>query len=64
MDCLNYADITIRHHFFQPLRELNNPGVIATTTSFINDENPFQFGPPGSGQNGGPGGRPAGGGGG
>ena len=25
MACLNYADITIRHHFFQPLRELNNP---------------------------------------
>ncbi len=38
-----------------------NDRVIATTTSFINDENPFQFGPPGSGQDGGPGGRPGGG---
>ena len=37
-----------------------NDRVIATTTSFINDENPFQFGPPGDGENGGPGGRAGG----
>ena len=39
-----------------------NDRVVGTTASFINDENPFQFGPPGDGQDGGrPGGRPGGG---
>jgi len=34
--------------------------VVGTTATFINDENPFQFGPPSDGEGGGPGGRPGG----
>ncbi len=32
--------------------------VVGTTATFINDENPFQFGPPSDGESGGPSGRP------
>lgn len=35
--------------------------VVGTTVSFINDENPFQFGPPNNGEGGSPRGRPGGG---